>query len=235
MNFFPVASHLSFLEIFPSLFVTSKHFGLLFFFRWGGKQLSDSDEFAHKTYSEQTFENWWKLDLEKMTSEILMFLFFLPITIFFKKVAHDNSESFAPIFIWGWLFPGRFVIKNRFEERVILGPFLTILTFFPKSCQECISKFILHQKIRPSWLRSTVWARSAIFEPFWGVKFLDFLKVRENRVEDKNEFRLVLGSWNLLMHHRFEDSTRNFRAIPAVIVPRPRTLINGPKMDLIFF
>ena len=52
--------------------------------------------------------------------------------------------------------------------------FWTILTFFPKSCQEWISKFILHVKIRPSWLQSTVWARSAIFEPFWGSNFWHF-------------------------------------------------------------
>ena len=87
-------------------------------------------EFVHKTHSEQTFENWWKLDLEKITFEIVMFLIFSPNHDFFKKVAHDNSESFAPILNWGWLFPGRFVTKNHFEERVILGPFLTILTFF---------------------------------------------------------------------------------------------------------
>ena len=61
-----------------------------------------------------------------------MFLIFSPNHDFFKKVAHDNSESFAPILNWGWLIPGRFVTKNHFEERVILGPFLTILTFFQR-------------------------------------------------------------------------------------------------------
>ena len=76
-------------------------------------------KFAHKTHSEQTFTNWWKLDLEKFMFENVLFLKKWPDRDFFKKVARANSESFASIFNWGWLFPGRFVTKNRFQESVV--------------------------------------------------------------------------------------------------------------------
>ena len=64
-----------------------------------------------------------------------------------------------------------------FQMSILRLFFLRFWCFFPKSCQECISKFILHEKMCPSWLPQMVWARNPIFALFLRSDFSMFFQI----------------------------------------------------------